>query len=109
MNTAWFDGTIAWIPGTLIGIAAGAFGACVGLARMSQERRRRWMSALRVSYWTIVSLSALLLLLALMALFSHQPRGVWFALLNPGVLGTALFGPLCFHALRTLSNLKEGA
>ena len=85
MDTAWFDMTVAWIPGTLLGVAGGTFGGLLGLARMSKERSTRWFSPLRASYWIIVSVSALFLTLAVTAMFSQQPWAVWYALLQPGL------------------------
>lgn len=89
MTQPWFDPNLySWIPGTALGCAAGLLGGLTGwLAPQGKARRpivRSWI-ALWVGCWVLLAAGFL-------ALAQHQPYGIWYGLLLPGVIGTAVLG-----------------
>jgi len=91
VNDPWFNPNAwAWIPGTLLGVLGGTWGALAGtLAPRGRARR------------PVLGAGLLLLLLAMLsgvagvaALFVGQPYGVWYGLLLPSVIGGFVLGPL---------------
>ncbi len=84
MSAPWFDPNLhAWIPGTLLGVAGGLWGAVAGwLAPQGRGKAFVYASGL-----LLVGLSVVSLIAGLVAMTSAQPYGVWYGLLLPGVLG----------------------
>ena len=96
MNTAWFTETVAWLPGTLLGVTCGVFGSFAGCVLSSKEKSEKWRAVVTQVYWTLITCSAVLLVLGCVALVVHQPYGVWYALLLPGVIGIVSLGSCGF-------------
>lgn len=89
MNATWFDPNLyGWIPGTVFGLAAGAWGASVGLF----ARRGRGRGLILGAAWLLVACSAALLVVGVFAWQSGQPYGVWYGLGLPGVIGLVVLG-----------------
>jgi hypothetical protein len=91
MNAPWFTLPFAPIPGIFIGIGGGMFGLLAGFVFSSPSSNAKWLALFRTFYWVLASCSAAILLSALAALTLGQPRSVWYALLIPGIAGTAVF------------------
>lgn len=87
MNEPWFDpNSMAWIPGTVLGVSLGLWGSIVGtVARQGQGR-----TAVLTINWVLELISLGLLVGGLVALLSGQPYGVWYGLLLPGLIGVGL-------------------
>ena len=91
MTDPWFDPRLyAWIPGTVLGVVGGILGSLGG---MLAPRGKARMLVLGL-YGTVLCATVLLLIVGLFALYLGQPYGVWYGLLLPGVIGTAVFGAL---------------
>jgi membrane associated rhomboid family serine protease len=105
MGAPWFDATLAWLPGTILGIAGGIFGTLVALTTRSSKARTRLWPAVRFGYWTIFGYSFVVLFAAFGALETHQPQVVWYSLVIPGAAGTAIYGALYFQFARRVDRL----
>jgi hypothetical protein len=91
MNEPWFDASLyAWIPGTLLGVLGGLWGSLVGIL----APRGKAKSLVLGSLGLMLAASAGCLILGVLALLQHQPYGVWYGLILPGVLGLVLFPSL---------------
>ncbi len=90
MNDVWFNPNIyGWIPGTILGVAGGLFGAFVGVF----VPKRMFRKAIIAGMISIMCISAVLLVLGIVAYLSNQPRGVWYSLGLPGGLVICVFSP----------------
>lgn len=96
MNTPWFDPNLSWIPGTLLGIISGLFGALVGtLMPLSRIKKKRiGIRFIQVTYLLLLTFSALMLILGGVALIAGQPYEVWYGLGLTGVIGSLIFGSI---------------
>lgn len=85
----WFEpNQYAWIPGTVFGCVAGVMAVFVSVLAPQGKARRAICGA-----WSVLWSAAILLLAAgLYARQSGQPWGVWYGLLLPGAIGTAVVG-----------------
>jgi CBS-domain-containing membrane protein len=96
MNTPWFDPNLAWIPGTVLGIIGGIFGATIGclipLSRM--KKRPIGMKYIKVAYILFLGGSAAMLFAGIAAFISGQPYGIWYGLGLAGLIGVIVFGSL---------------
>jgi hypothetical protein len=88
----WFDVAYSWLPGTLLGVTGGIFGALAGiLAHRGIGRTfilRTWIA--------IIFVSALLFGAAISAKLQEQPYGVWYGLGLAGSIGLLVFIPNYF-------------
>jgi len=84
----WSDQATGWI-GTTEGFVLGGFGGV--LAWLASKGRCRGF-VVTTSY-TLIGVGILLTIGGLLALVSHQPFGVWFPLLLPGVLLVGIIPP----------------
>ena len=88
----WFDVTYSWIPGTLIGVTGGLWGALAGILAPRGIGRTFilgiWIAA--------VFASALLLGAAMVAKIQGQPYGIWYGLGLPGLIGILVYIPNYF-------------
>jgi zinc transporter ZupT len=85
MAEPWFDPIRwGWLPGTALGVLGGVWGTVAGLVG------RKYPGLLAASLWAWLGGSSVLLLAGLVALFQGQPYGIWYGLLLPGVLGSAM-------------------
>jgi peptidoglycan/LPS O-acetylase OafA/YrhL len=100
MSEPWFDPNLyAWIPGTLIGVLGGLWGALVGTLAPRGKARGLVLGSLAVLLLAGVACLAA----GVAALISGQPYGVWYGLLLAGVLGVVVLGslsPLALNAYR---------
>jgi hypothetical protein len=89
MTEPWFNAHYyAWIPGTAFGTAALLLG---GLAvwLVPQGRAKAFIVRAWLGLWMV---AMGLLGTGAWALFAGQPWGVWFGLLQPGVVGVCVLG-----------------
>jgi hypothetical protein len=109
MNEPWFDPNYyAWIPGTLLGVLGGSWGAMVGSLAPRGKAKGFVLGCLAV----LLIASAGCLITGIVALISHQPYGVWYGLLLAGVLGVVLLGslsPLAINGYRQAEARKMEA
>lgn len=80
----------AWVPGTLIGVLGGVWGALGG----SLARRGRGRALVMILGLAIVCCSTALLLYGLYALLQGAPYAAWYPSLLAGAVGTIVFGSL---------------
>lgn len=91
MPEPWFNPNLyAWIPGTVYGVAGGLLGGLAGTLAPQGKAR----SLVVGSFYTMIGISILLLIVGVAAYFSGQPYGIWYGLGLPGVLGVILFPSL---------------
>ncbi len=106
MNELWFDPNhYAWIPGTLLGVLGGLWGSLAGLLAPRGKAKSLMLGSLGL----MLTACAVCLMLGVIALLRHQPYGVWYALLFPGVLGLFLFPvltPVVLLRYREAENRK---
>ena len=89
MAEPWFDPIrFAWMPGTFLGVSAGAFGSLVGFL----APRGKAKGLVLAIYWTLLGASAAMLVAGAVAFFAGQPYGVWYGLGLPGVVGVSVLG-----------------
>ncbi len=91
MNDLWFDpNRWAWLPGTAFGVLGGVWGSLVGtLAPMGKGK------GVMVGFgYALVTVAALFLVAAGVAMAAGQPFTVWFFLGLPGLIGLSVVGPL---------------
>jgi hypothetical protein len=104
MTEPWFDPNLyAWIPGTALGIAGGILGSLGGVL----APRGRARGVVLGFYGAVLCVTAVLLMAGLFALYRGQPYGVWYGLMLPGVLGTAVFGALLPVILKRYREAEE--
>ncbi|HVS39991.1 MAG TPA: hypothetical protein VMS17_30815 [Gemmataceae bacterium] len=93
MSGPWYDENLySWIPGTALGVLGGLWGSLVGML----APRGRARGFVLVFTWALLVVSALLLVLGLVALFSGQPYGVWYGLGLAGLIGLVVVGANTF-------------
>jgi hypothetical protein len=91
MSAAWFDANAyAWIGGTSLGVAAGLSGALGGCL----APRGKCKGLVLTVHFGLIAISLGLLVAGVVALADKQPYGVWYGLLLPGVIGSAVLGSL---------------
>jgi hypothetical protein len=91
MNGPWFNPNLyAWIPGTLLGVLGGLWGSLVGILAPRGKARSLVLGSLGL----MLAASATCLTLGVLALLKHQPYGVWYGLMLPGVVGLVVLGSL---------------
>jgi hypothetical protein len=96
MNEPWFDAIhYAWIPGTLLGVLAGLWGSLLGMLGPRGKAKSLVLGGLGL----LLTAAAICLIAGVLALLNHQPYGVWYGLLLPGVIGLFVMGPLTPVAL----------
>jgi hypothetical protein len=109
MSEPWFDpNTYAWIPGTLLGVSAGLWGALMG----SLAPRGRGKPLILGSLVALLAAAVVLLILGVVALISGQPYGVWYGFLLAGFIGVVVLGslsPLAVIAYRQAEARKMQA
>ena len=71
-----------------VGMLGGIYGTTLGLL-VPRARGKVFVFGL---HWCFLVLGVLLLAAGITALVSGQPYGVWYALLLPGVIATAMLG-----------------
>jgi len=109
MIEPWFDANhYAWIPGTLLGVLGGSWGSLVGILAPRGKAKRLVLGSLVL----MLAACAACLALGVLALLRHQPYGVWYGLLFPGILGLILFPsltPVVLMRYREAENRKMQA
>jgi hypothetical protein len=91
MDEYWFNPNMyAWIPGALLGVFGGIFGAVAGTFA-PKGKFKKTVIALLIC---MIAASLILLCLGIIALLAKQPYGVWYGLGLPGVIGTFVIGGL---------------
>ncbi len=104
MVQPWFDpNRYAWIPGTAYACAALIVAAFV-VWLVPRGRARKPIVRAWVSLWAI---AIALILCGLLALVNGQPWGVWYALLLPGIIGTAVVGANLFVIFKRYREVEE--
>lgn len=102
MNEPWFDPEIfSWLPGTLLGVVGGLFGAAIGSLLTP-----RFKGLLFTIDGLLIFASILMFLLGCLAYFLGQPYVIWFGFGLPGVIGIVVFSGLWFGLNAMYSNLK---
>jgi len=97
MSDTW--SSLMWLPGTLLGVGIGLLGAFIGV-QASRERLRRGAVRLMLA---AAAVSAIFVLAGVAALAAGWPRGLWYGLLLPGVIGSVAVGanlPVVMKRLR---------
>ncbi len=109
MIEPWFDANhYAWIPGTLLGVLGGTWGSLVGILAPRGKAKHLVLGSLVL----MLAACAACLSLGVLALLQHQPYGVWYGLLLPGILGLVLFPsltPVVLMRYREAENRKMQA
>lgn len=92
MQTPWFDPSLAWIPGTALGILAGIYGSLIGILLPLSNAKRRMVGLgfLRACYFGMAAAAVCLALLGVFAFFSGQPQPIWYGLGFAGFIGFIL-------------------
>jgi hypothetical protein len=100
----WFDpNRYAWIPGTTFAVVAVLLAVMVAWLVPRGQARRLILTA-----WVILWASALALVaVGLLALLRGQPWGVWYALVLPGVVGTAVIGGTLLVILKRYREIEQ--
>ena len=100
----WFDpNRYAWIPGTMFAAVAVLLAVMVAWLVPRGQARRFILRA-----WVALWVSALALVaVGLLALLRDQPWGVWYALLLPGVVGTAVIGGTLLIILKRYREIEQ--
>src|SRR5262245_36797538 len=99
MSEPWFNEQWAFLPGTLLGVLGGLYGALAGCFAW-QGKAKRLVAGL---FWFMLIGSALLLLGGVAALVAGQPSGVWYGLGLAGFIGVIVLGatgPAVFRVYR---------
>jgi hypothetical protein len=104
MTQPWFDPNLySWIPGAALACLA-AILACLA-ARLAPQGRAR---AFIVRAWIALWVACWILLAAgLVALGNHQPYGIWYGLLLPGVIGTLVLGGNLLVILKRYRDVED--
>jgi hypothetical protein len=106
MIEPWFDPIrYAWIPGTLLGVLGGTWGAVLGILAPRGKARTLVLGGLAV----LLAASAVCLVAGIAALLSGQPYGVWYGLLLAGVIGVIVLGvnvPVALNVYRQAEARK---
>jgi hypothetical protein len=109
MSEPWFDPNhYAWIPGTLLGVLGGSWGALVGSLAPRGKAKRLMLGGLGL----LLAACAACLVAGIAALIDHQPYGVWYGFLLAGVLGMVVLGslsPVAINAYRQAEARKMDA
>jgi hypothetical protein len=101
MTEPWFDpDKYSWICGVAYGVAALSLGA-VAFILVPKGLAKRAVVSAWVSLW---SLAIVLIIVGLVAVANKQPWGVWYGILLPGIVGTAVLGG---NLLIILKRYKE--
>lgn len=104
MTEPWFDpNRYAWVPGTVYGIAAGLMGGLAGWLA-SRGRARSFVVRAWLALWAA---SVALVIAGIIALVERQPWGVWFGMLLPGAVCTAVVGANSFTILKRYREIEE--
>lgn len=82
MFIPWY--TVAWIPGTLFGVAVGILGGLIGSGKLRRGALELWLA--------MTAVAALFSFIGATALILGQPYGVWYSFLLPGLIGLAALG-----------------
>ena|SRR5438445_13565108 len=89
MIEPWFDpNQYSWITGVMFGGIALALGALAAWL-VPKGKAKGFIVSSWVSLWVV---AIILLVAGIVALSDRQPWGVWYGLLLPGVVGTAVMG-----------------
>ena len=86
ISIPWY--ALMWLPGTLFGVGLGLFGGFVGVQASRGKLRPRVMRLMLA----LMAVSAVFAAGGVAALAAGQPRGVWYGLLLPGVIGLTSLG-----------------
>ena len=98
MVTPWFNPNLyAWIPGTVLGVLGGTIGSLAGM--LAPRGKARGLVLGLMFFATLYS--AAMLVAGIIALVCHQPYGIWYGFLLPGVLGVILFPTVMVGVRRT--------
>ena len=104
MTEPWFDpNRYAWIAGTAFGGVALALGALAAWL-VPKGRAKGFIVGSWVSLWVV---AIVFLLAGIMALGHSQPWGVWYGLLLPGVVGTAVLGGNLLIILKRYREVEQ--
>ncbi len=104
MTEPWFDPNYwAWLPGTALGCLGGLWG---GLAGTLASRRKARDLVLGTGL-LLFGLSMALAIAGSIAAAVGQPFGVWFFLLQAGLLGAILFPIGLWHLSRQYRHAEE--
>lgn len=86
------DPSLAWLPGTLLGVTAGLWGTSLGMARgFGWHRLETWTAR---AYWLVLSAALVMFQFGVAALVQGRPYTQWFGWLLPGALGAVQLGCL---------------
>lgn len=104
MTEPWFDANLyAWIPGTLLGVTGGTLGALAG----TLAPRGKAKALILGFHGVAIGVSAMLLIIGIVAFILGQPYGVWYGLGLPGLLGITVFGALFPVILKRYREAEE--
>ena len=105
MVQPWFDpNQYGWTPGVVFGCTAVLL---AGFAVWLVPRGRAKTFIIR-SWLALWAVALLLLIAGVYAFFQAQPWGVWYALLLPGVVGTAVLGGDFFVIIKKYREVEHG-
>ena len=104
MADPWFDPNLySWIPGTLLGVFGGTWGALAGTCAPKGRAR----SLVLGTGWMILGASVVMLIVAIVALSTGQPYGIWYGLGLPGVIGPIVIGANLPNVMRVYRSAEE--
>lgn len=89
----WFDQKTAGIIGALIGCVLGSTGALMGCC-CNTFVRKGWKKFSLIIFTTVIAVCVILIITGIVAAANEQPYHVWYPLLFPGFIGTAIFSSL---------------
>jgi uncharacterized membrane protein len=104
MTQPWFDpNQYAWITGTVFGAIALVLG---GLAAwfVPKGQARKFILSAWVTLWAV---AIVLLCVGIAAWIMRQPWGVWYAILLPGFVGTAVLGGNLLVILKKYREVEQ--
>lgn len=103
MNEPWFNPSYAWIAPTVLGCSCGVFGSIAG-ALIPRGIGKTFVVA---SYWSLLGVSALMLLAGLAAIAVGQPYGVWYGLVLGGGIGCGVLAANYMGIARGLQHAEQ--
>lgn len=104
MIEPWFDpNQYSWVTGVTFGAIALALGALAAWL-VPQGKAKGFIVKSWISLWVV---ALILLITGIIALRNQQPWGVWYGLLLPGVVGTAVLGGNLLVILKRYREVEQ--
>lgn len=101
----WFDPSLAWLPGALLGALGGVWGALAGVL-LPMGRGKNLVLGLGS---VLLGVGVVLLLAGVFAWFAGQPFAVWYGLGLAGLIATLVLGinvPMMAYIIRAIEQRR---